>query len=279
MAIKIAAWNIEGRLNGYTKHGRGTAAHILASIAALDADVLALPECFIDSIASGVDDQLHELGYTYVETSYEDYGRENEKYMKGKMHMRILSRLPLSKVEYIRPGDVRNLIACYVTLPTSSKKICIIATHLDDRLERTRLKQVVELVEYINTKNIPVVMLGDFNAMWHEGRGRLINSWLVRTLARYIPHEDFRYMATRVTDMATGTVLNELTTHTDLRDADSSHRPTATPKLRYTPFMPSICLIQIDHMLVSPEINVSDFTVEKDGGSDHRAISATLSAR
>jgi endonuclease/exonuclease/phosphatase family metal-dependent hydrolase len=120
-------------------------------------------------------------------------------------------------------------------------------------------------------------MLGDFNAMWHEGRGRLISSSLMRSLAGHIPHADLRYMAVRVADMATGTALGVLTTRTNLRDADSSHHPTTTPKLRHASFMPSIRLIQIDHMLVSPEINVSDFTIGKDGGSDHRAISATLS--
>lgn len=281
MAIKIAAWNVEGRLAGYEKSGRGTADHILDGIARLDADVLVLPEARLNEIAPGVDARLKELGYdTILEAAYGDRGREDEKYMQGTLYMRLLSRLPVEHEKIIRPGDVRNLLTCQVADPETRNKIRIIATHLDDRSESQRLLQVADLCEYVTKDDIPTIMLGDFNAMWRKGRGRLIGSRLVRSLAKYIPHEDLRYAAIRVNDMAAGAVLSKLTHETGLRDIDLRHQPTSTPKIRGIEFMPSIRLIQIDHMLVSSEVEVRDFAVGKeDGGSDHRPISATISVK
>ncbi len=63
---------------------------------------------------------------------------------------------------------------------------------------------------------------------------------------------------------------------TNLTDADPKKRPTTTPKMRGQEWMPSIRIAQIDHIFVSPEIEVSDFRIARDGGSDHRAISATV---
>lgn len=274
MAVKIAAWNIEGRLNGYAKRGRGTTRHILQNIAALDADVLVLPEFYVDEIESGARAKLKALGYEIFETPYKDVGRDYKKW--GPSAIGILSRLPIKNVRFIRPGNVRNLIVCEVADQKTGKWLRVIATHLDDRSESQRLKQVNELVEIINETNMPTVMLGDFNAMWHAGRGRLLASRSARFAARQLPHEELRGVAVRATDMATGKVLSILTTQTNLRDADTRHRPTTTPKLRDALFLPSIRLIQIDHMLVSPEITVSGFKIGRDGGSDHRSISARL---
>jgi endonuclease/exonuclease/phosphatase family metal-dependent hydrolase len=38
-------------------------------------------------------------------------------------------------------------------------------------------------------------------------------------------------------------------------------------------------LAQIDHMLVSPVIKVDSFKIGRDGGSDHRSITATLTIK
>jgi hypothetical protein len=47
MAIKVASWNVEGRLSGYVENGRGSAGHILDGIENLDADIVVLPEAFL----------------------------------------------------------------------------------------------------------------------------------------------------------------------------------------------------------------------------------------
>lgn len=277
MAIKIAAWNVEGRLHGYKKAGRGTAAQILEGIEALDVDVLVLPEFYMNSLANGVEDRLRTLGYEFFETAYGDLNRsEDERQKWGAMHIGVLSRLPVSNVEIIRPGDVRNLLTCQVKDPEIGRKLRVIATHLDDRTEAARIRQVKDLVESINKTNMPTVMLGDFNAMWRTKRARLLNSRPVRSLAKRIPHEILRWTAVRAVEMAEGSTLSWLVAHTNLRDSDERRRPTTTAKRRETPYLPSIRLIQIDHMFVSPEVVVENFTIGKDAGSDHRSISATL---
>lgn len=277
MAIKVASWNVEGRLHGYQKQGRGTAAHILQEIARLDADVLVLPEFYMDSLPESVADALAKQGYTITETGYGDVGRsELERQRWGEMHIGVLSRLPVSHVEVIRPGDVRDLLVYHVADPGSGKAVRFIAAHLDDHTEASRVKQAEELVEIVNGTHMPTVLAGDFNAMWRVGRARLLHSWLARAGTKILPNAELRSMAARVYQMASGTTLALFASHTQLRDADPHSRATATPKMRFTPYLPSIRLIQIDHMLVSPEVSVRDFTVHPDGGSDHRAISAVL---
>lgn len=277
MAIKVASWNVEGRLHGYQKQGRGAAAHIVRGIEALDADVLVLPEFYMDRLAPGVENTLKSLGYKIFETAYKDAARnaaEHERW--GEMHIGVLSRLPVSHMEVIRPGDVRDLLVCHVVDPGSGKTVRFIATHLDDRAEAVRVKQAEKLVEIVNGTHMPTVMVGDFNAMWRVGRARLLHSWLARAGTKILPNAELRSMAARVYRMASGTALALFASRTQLRDADPRGRATATPKMRFTPYLPSIRLIQIDHMLVSPEVSVRDFTVHPDGGSDHRAISAIL---
>lgn len=276
MAIKVASWNVEGRLHGYQKQGRGTAAHILQEIARLDADVLVLPEFYMDSLPESVADALAKQGYTITETGYGDVGRsELERQRWGEMHISIVSRLPVSDAQVIRPAGLRNLVLCQVTDPRTGQKLRVVAVHLEDRTEAMRVAQANELAEIVRRSSMPTVLLGDFNATWHEGRAKWLTAAPARSLAKRIPHGELRSMAVRAAEMARGEALAILA-RAGLRDADPRHRPTATPKLRFTPYLPSVRLLQIDHMLVPSGIRVSGFTVHADGGSDHRAISAVL---
>ena len=280
MSIKFASWNVEGRLNGYAEGSRGTPEHILRGIEALDADVLVLPEAYLNNVDDGVDARLHALGYeTILTIPYDDYGREDEVYMQGALHIRLLSKLTITQVEYVRWGDVRNLITCTVVEPETGRKLRIIATHLDDRSESSRLVQVGEAIPFINASNLPTIMSGDFNAMWHRGGAVVLDSKPARFVGRHIPHKGLRSVVTRLSDMAIGSVLSKITSETNLREADLTYRPTTTPKMRGMLGMPSIPLVQIDHMLVSPDITVSNYAVGVDGGSDHRSISAMLTLR
>jgi endonuclease/exonuclease/phosphatase family metal-dependent hydrolase len=65
---------------------------------------------------------------------------------------------------------------------------------------------------------------------------------------------------------------------TQLVDADTKKRPTTTPKMRGLEWMPSIRMAQIDHIFVSSDAEVSNFSVAQDGGSDHRAISVDVAS-
>lgn len=280
MSLKIASWNVESRLRGYVKAGRGSAAGIIASIAKLDADIIVLPEAYLTTTADTVDLQLRAMGYEMHDIAYGRGDRDwSQEYMGEMPYLRVLSRVPISNVQKSAWANARNLLTFTAKDPATDKTALFLATHLDDRSEALRNQQIDDIVPYIKKTKLPTVMLGDFNAMWATPRAKVLGSRAVRFIASSVPHPRIRDIGTRLTDMATGSVLKRLETEVGLRDVDSKKRPTTTPKMREIPFMPSIRLVQIDHILVSPTIEVKNHTIYPDGGSDHRAISAEITIK
>jgi endonuclease/exonuclease/phosphatase family metal-dependent hydrolase len=280
MSLKIASWNVEGRLRGYVTSGRGSAAGIIAQIAKLEADIIVLPEAYLDSPASGVDTRLKSMGYEIHDIAYGHDDRDwSLEYMGGMPYLRVLSRIPILNVQKSTWANARNLLTFTACDPATGRAILFLATHLDDRSEALRVRQIDDIIPYIKKMAMPTVMLGDFNAMWATPRSKLLGSRATRLVARSVPHARVRDIATRLTDMATGSVLARLKAEAGLRDADSKKRPTTTPKMRELAFMPSVRLVQIDHILVSADITATNFKVHRDGGSDHRAISAEITTR
>ncbi len=280
MAIKIASWNVEGRLSGYVKNGRGSAEHILQGIEELDADIVILPEAYLEESDTGVDERLKDLGYEWRDVEYGYDERDWSKEYLGKIpHLRVLSRLTIADVQEEYWGGLRPMLSFIVRDPATGAEVRIFATHLDDRSEQLREQQIDDAIPILQKTKPPKIMVGDFNAMWPSGRARLLGSQAMRFIAKHIPHTGLRYTATRLTDMATGHVLQRVANEAGLRDADSSHKATTTPKMRDILYAPSVRLAQIDHMMVSDEIVVRDFMVSADGGSDHRAISAVLDVK
>ena len=277
MAIKFGSWNVEGRLSNYAPDARGSAEQIMDGIEALDADIVVLPEAYLEGSAEGVDERLEGMGYEVHDIAYGDNDRDWSKEFMGKMpYLRVLSRIAISNMTEVSWGDARNMLAFTATDPETQKDVQILATHLDDRSEELRDKQIDDVISYINESEIPVIMLGDFNAMWRTKRARILGSRAMRFIARHIPHAGIRDTAVRLTDMATGSVLQRLALEANMRDADPKKRATTTPKMRDISFMPSIRLVQIDHILMSDGVEAEDYAVGGDGGSDHRAISATI---
>jgi endonuclease/exonuclease/phosphatase (EEP) superfamily protein YafD len=144
---------------------------------------------------------------------------------------------------------------------------------------RQRLEQVDDAVAYIQKADMPTIMAGDFNAMWHKKRAKLFGSRFMRFIAGHIPHERIRNKAMQFTDMASGRALARLALDAGLRDADEKLRPTVTPKMRAAPYLPSIPFGQIDHILVSGTIESGNVAVSRDMGSDHRAVTVTISIK
>lgn len=276
MAIKIASWNVEGRLSGYVENDRGSAEQILTGIEQLDADIVVLPEAYLETLADGVDERLAAMGYEIHDIAYGNDDRDWSLEFLGKMpYLRVLSRLAISQVEEVAWADTRRLLSMRVSDPDTGKEALLLPTHFDDRTEELRLDQVEDATEYVQNADVPVIMAGDFNAMWHKKQARFFGSKLMRFVACHIPHERIRNKAIQFTEMAGGRTLERLAA-VGLRDADEKLRPTVTPKMRAAPYLPSIPLGQIDHILVSKEIGVNGYRVSSDMGSDHRAISATV---
>lgn len=278
MAIKVVSWNIEGRLTRFTKKGRGSPEHILKSIQEMDADVVFLAEASDgDDIEPEINNQLKSLGYQIYTVSYDDKGKDRKWSAEEAPNMKLLSRLPVKDFRQIRLGDIRGALIADVIDPSTGRALRVFGVHLDDREEIYRLAQIEDLLMYLGESVIPTVVMGDYNAMHAtDFRARLLRSRLLTLTIRRWPHLRTRDILERLSDMAIGDTLEALQAGSELLDADDRRRATTTPKLRFQEWMPSIRMVQIDHMFVSPDVTVAGFTVGGDGGSDHRPLSATM---
>jgi endonuclease/exonuclease/phosphatase family metal-dependent hydrolase len=277
MSLKIASWNIEGRLTNNDVSARSTPDKIIAEIRSLDADILILLEAHNNLNLNNLEarNKLEAMGYKLHSVTYNDKMPSRPDDFYKNLSLMILSKIPIEKPETIRLADYRNAIMATIKDPETNKKIRIIGLHLDDRSEETRVNQVIDLSTIINSSKVPTIAMGDLNAMHGDDfwPARILQNKLVKFMARFI----FKSLSLRTTEMARGEALSLLQYSTNLIDADPRHQPTTTPKVRKYDFLPSIRLIQIDHIFASPNIKINNFQISKDGGADHRAISATIS--
>jgi len=274
--LKICSWNIEGRLTRYRDgKKRGTPEQIIDEIARLDADIVVLPEAYLSAPLKDSDDRLRALGYKWYDVQYHDTLHDEDVAKWGHPFLRVLYRIPLVDLETRRWGNMRDLPMFIAEDPITKKKAYILAIHLDDITEERRLRQLDEIIPFIQESDLPVVMLGDFNAMWHNGWPRLLGTHLARFTIDYLTFGALRDVLSRLSRMATGTVMERLR-GAGLIDADLRHRATTTPKMRSMPFMPSVRLVQIDHVLVSKNIATSMLSIGKDAGSDHRSLTISI---
>jgi len=289
MAFKLATWNVEGRLSDYAHGKRGSAEHILDGIAAINADVLVLPEAYLgDQPAEGINDRLQAMGYEWRDVRYGDQDRDwSQEFMASMPSLRVLSRLAIINSEHVQWGNLRNLLVLTVRDPDTEKDVRIIATHLDDRTSEHRKRQIEDAIPFINASELPTIMAGDWNEMHAKSfAARVIGSWPVRMLARYMPSkyslaegvyaDDLRGVFLRGTEMAKGEAIAMIEARTDLRDLDPTWQPTTTLKLRSLPWVPSVRIAQIDRAAATPNVKADRVRVWPDGGSDHRAASMEI---
>lgn len=285
MSLRVASWNVEGRLSPFSTRGRGTPDRIVDEIEKLNADLILLPEAYDGdrSISQPIESRIRHMGYDYIhDVDYVNGGPERRLDEAVKLpYLRMMSKAAFQKIDDVRLGDLRSAIDATVQDPDTGTPIRIIGVHLDDRNEEFRLRQVEDLERIVLGSDEHIVLLGDMNAMYGDDyRSAFLRSRLVKLAAHSLPHNKFSNFANRVTDMATGTTLSRLTAPGVLVDVDERHRSTSTPKVRGLEFLPSIRLVNIDHILVSQTISTSDFTVgTKDSGSDHRPISVTITPK
>lgn len=296
MAIKVASLNAELRFSRADDRlqRRGTPKKLLEHIKLLDPQVMALLEFSNGDVADGVDDALKEMGYAWEDTAYNDINRKGEwddMEATGKMpHMRVLSRLAIVSSEKPRFGDIRAMLAVTVVDPDTKQPVEIVSTHLHDQTKELRQAQIADVVSFINRNQLPKMMVGDFNTLHDDDPGvpaRMLGSKAIEWIARHFPsqfplnetahaHDDLRGFLLRAIDMTKGDVLFPLEEQTDLCELDVAYRPTTTPKLRGHEWLPSIRLLQIDHMFASESIQATPIIISPDLGSDHRALSTTI---
>lgn len=279
MSLKIASWNIEGRLSEKGNVKRGTDKHIIESIKKLDADILVLLEAHSENSIDEVESkqQLVDMGYNIHSVTYDDDGLKlRADSYASQLSLMILSKFPIDHIEIVSLGGIRNSLIATIQFETN-KIFRIIGVHLDDRSETTRVKQIKDLTKIVNQSDIPTIVMGDFNAMHSSDfwPARMLRSYIAKLLSNFI----LPGISSRAIEMARGDCLKFLQSNTNLSDADPKHRPTSTPKMRGFEWLPSIRLIQIDHIFISKNIAINNFQIAQDGGSDHRAVSAEISIK
>jgi len=273
--IKIASWNIEGRLSNPMPSGRGNATQIINNIRIINADILVLLEAHTEKSLEdlAVLQAIQNLGYKIYDVPYDDDLALRTDTYTMRLSMLLLSKRPIKDFKIIKLGDFRNCISTSVET-SKNQYLRIFGVHLDDRKEATRLRQINDLSKIVNQSKMPTIVVGDFNAMHGED---LWPAKLLKTkISRLISHIILPNLYTKVIEMAQGEALKRLEDATGLTDIDKSHRPTTTPKIRGYEMLPSIRLIQIDHMFISKDVKADKLVISADGGSDHRAISTEL---
>ncbi len=274
--IKIASWNVEGRLSNLSSKGRGNATQIIKNIEVINADIMVILEAHteenVDKLTTK--QKLIDLGYQIHSVDYDDDLVSRTDCYTNRLSMMFLSKYPIDEFKVIKLGKLRKCMVVAIKIG-DDQNIKVIGIHLDDRLEETRLRQIADLSEEINKSELPTIVMGDFNAMHGEDLwpARFLKTNFSNLLSKIIIPSFFK----RVIGMAQGTTLKKLEVDTGLTDIDSNHQPTTTPKILGFEYMPSIRLIQIDHIYASKNITASNFSISADGGSDHRAISTEIS--
>ena len=145
--IKIASWNVEGRLSNLALTGRGNATQILSNIETIQADIMVLVEAHTEDTLENLaaKRKLIDLGYKVYSVNYDDdLASRGDCYTK-RLSMILLSKYPIDNFKTIKLGNLRNCIIASIKI--SDKIIRIIGIHLDDRLEETRLKQINDLAK------------------------------------------------------------------------------------------------------------------------------------
>lgn len=276
MELRVGSWNVEGRLSDSGVTNRGKPSQIVAAIKKLDADILVLLEAHSEDSIDNLTcrKQLNDMGYYLKSVNYQDDMTSRKDTYAKQLSLILLSKLPIDKFEIIRLGDFRNAFVAIIHNDKANWSLRVIGLHLDDRLESTRLKQIADLSNVINQSSLPTVVMGDFNAMHGDDLwpAKFLNSKFIHKLSGVILPK----ISKKAVGMASGDTLHMLQARTNLRDADMQHKPTTTPKMRGLEWMPSIRLIQIDHIFLSSNIQVEQFQIAPDAGADHRAITAIL---
>lgn len=279
--MRISSWNTEGRLSRVAEAGkRGSPEQIVKEIEQLNSDIIFLPEAFDGAVPveEKITERLRRLGYELFDVAYNDQG-EKKYPVSIDTHMMILSRLEILQAkELVLVGGIRSMLSVDVRDDESGLPVRIFGIHLDDRVESGRLQQVEDLLPHIAASSeLPTIALGDFNAMRRSSiAARFLRNDILETMIDIWPEGETKHTLQRITQMAIGKTMQRIERDSHLRHTDDRMRATITPKARGHERRPSVRLMQIDYILVSPAIESSDFEVAKDGGADHRAISVTL---
>lgn len=261
----------EGSMYESRRTKRAGTNNALAVISQLDADIVVVPEFgVVDELPANTRGELKKMGYELFEFPY------NDEY-RPAIGMAIITRLPVVSHTTYRLGERRSVGG--VVVQANGQQLCVIAIHLDDKKEETRIAEVADLAEIVNKQPEPVLVMGDFNAMpGADWFARLVRSKPFALVVQTLPKSHLQYVFQRLAEMGKGTAIQVLLAQTKLHNLDMRNRRTITAKSRGLEWLPSIRLAKIDWIFASKNLHASSYTVLHDVGSDHRPVVATVSA-
>ncbi len=157
--LRVLTWNIWWRYGPWERRRPA----IAATLAEIDADVIALQEVWSDEATNLAAELAAELGYHHVFTS----GMDREGFGFGNA---LLSRWPIARSESTmlhESGDGR--LAVFVEVDGPRGPIPVFSTHLTWKYEHShiRQRQVTNLAKFVDgfgSKTFPPILCGDFNA-------------------------------------------------------------------------------------------------------------------
>ena len=160
--VRVLTWNIWWRYGPWQRRR----AAIAATLARLDADVIALQEVWSDETTNLAAELAAELGFHHVFASSMD--------MKGfGFGNALLSRWPIARSESImlhghkQNGESR--LALYAEVDGPRGPLPVFSTHLNWRFDHShvRQRQVADLAGFVDRLRpwtFPPILCGDFNA-------------------------------------------------------------------------------------------------------------------
>lgn len=270
--LRVATWNAEGMFVEGTKTRRATSHDAITALRRLNADIVFVPEFGdMSRLNQPTITAIRSLGY---ESHIVPYGEERVSHLG----LGFFSRLVITKhsIHHL-PVTQRALFEAYCR--TEDKKtIRIIGVHLDDRSEKIRLKQIEFIVEIIQKdRNTPLIVMGDFNAMHSKTLfAKMTSTKVASVMAKRIPNDHVSSVAQRVHEMASGSTIDYIISHTSLTNLDPKLSATISAKQSGMEWAPKLRLAKIDWIFGSDDITTLSHTVKHDVGSDHRQVVADI---
>lgn len=281
MALKILAQNA---LDAFSDP-QTTDEYILL-LERLSPDVAIFPEAYDIGRAEGVEaavKRLEALGYDVTHGPYDD--TDGRKDLHGTILL-VRKRMadPTRSGRLTRIG-MRNIAENWLLDPATGRAVHFVGVHLNDRSEAKRQAELDDLLKLL-VDDEPTIIAGDFNGIHAQDAG-IVKIRIARITAQLVkwrlmpapeptvatkPKKSLGRVGSlskRLSEIASGKTMARLLA-AGLTDADVQRRPTYPAR---APF------VQLDHVMLSPGLQVQQIEVLPKNSSDHLGIVAELTVK